>query len=250
MPRAWFGSLWVVTRRELAGYFATPLAYVFIVIFLATAGAFTFYLGNFYARGQAELAGSFFVFHPWLYLFLIPALAMRLWAEERRTGTIELLLTMPIPLGAVVLGKFLAAWMFTGIALALTFPIWLTVNYLGQPDNGVILAGYVGSLFMAGGYLAIGACVSAVTKNQVIAFVVGCALAFVFTVSGSPIVLNFFGDWAPQGVLDLVASFSFLGHFTSITKGVIDLRDLVFFTSLMAFFLFANAVAVELTKGR
>jgi ABC-2 type transport system permease protein len=236
MPRRWLGG--------------TPLAYVFIVIFLASAGAFTFYLGGFFARGQADLAGSFFVFLPWLYLFLIPALAMRLWADERKSGTIELLLTMPIPLGAAVLGKFLAAWMFTAIALFLTFPIWLTVNYLGDPDNGVVLAGYIGSLFMAGGYLAIGACISALTKNQVIAFVIGCALCFVFTVSGSPIVLSLFGEWAPQGLLELVASFSFLSHFTSITKGVIDARDVIYFSSLMALFLFANAVAVELQKGR
>lgn len=250
IPKHWLETMWVVTRRELGGYFATPVAYVFIVIFLATAGAFTFYLGNFLARGQAELAASFFTFHPWLYLFLMPALAMRLWAEELKTGTIELLLTLPIPLGAAVLGKFLAAWIFTALALMLTFPIWLTVNYLGSPDNGVILAGYLGSLFMAGGYLAIGACISALTKNQVIAFVVGCALCFAFTVSGSPLVLGLFSGWASRGVLDLIASFSFLAHFTSITKGVIDLRDLIYFASLIAFFLFANAVVVELRKGR
>ncbi len=250
IPRRWLDTLWVVTKRELGGYFATPVAYVFIVIFLATAGAFTFHLGNFLGRGQAELAASFFVFHPWLYLFLMPALAMRLWAEEEKTGTIELLLTLPIPLGAAVLGKFLAAWIVTALALLLTFPIWLTVNYLGSPDNGVILAGYLGSLFMAGGYLAIGACVSALTKNQVIAFVVGCFLCFAFTVSGSPLVLGPFAGWAPQGVVDLVASFSFLTHFTSITNGVIDARDVIFFASVIGFFLFANAVAVELRKGR
>jgi ABC-2 type transport system permease protein len=239
-----------VTKRELGGYYATPVAYVFIVVFLAAAGAFTFFVGNFFLRGQAELSTAFFRFHPWLYLFLIPALAMRLWAEEHKTGTIELLLTLPIPLGAAVVGKFLAAWIFTALALALTFPIWLSVNYLGQPDNGVILAGYIGSLFMAGGYLAIGACVSALTKNQVIAFVVGCFLCFAFTVGGSPLVLGLFAGWAPQGVLDLIASFSFLAHFTSITKGVIDLRDVIYFASLIGFFLFANAVVVELRKGR
>jgi len=250
IPKFWLDTMWVVTKRELGGYFATPMAYVFIVIFLATAGAFTFYLSNFLARGQAELAASFFTFHPWLYLFLMPALAMRLWAEEQKTGTIELLLTLPIPLGAAVLGKFLAAWIFTALTLMLTFPIWVTVNYLGSPDNGVILAGYLGSLFMAGGYLAIGACISALTKNQVIAFVVGCTLCFAFTVSGSPLVLGLFSGWASQGVLDLIASFSFLSHFSSITKGVIDLRDLIYFASLIGFFLFANAVVVELRKGR
>ncbi len=250
MARRWLGSLWAVTRRELGGYFATPLAYVFITIFLVTAGAFTFHLGGFFERGQADLSASFFTFLPWLYLFLMPALAMRLWAEERRTGTIELLLTMPIPLGAAVVGKFLAAWMFSALALALTFPIWLTVNYLGQPDNAVILAGYIGSLFMAGGYLAIGAFVSALTNNQVIAFVVGSAICFAFTVSGSPLVLGLFEGWAPPAVLDTIASFSFLTHFASITKGVIALRDVVFFGSLIGLFLFANTVAVELKRGQ
>src|SRR5579885_2886112 len=177
-------STWVIFRRELASYFATPLAYVFIVIFLALAGALAFFLGNFFDRGQADLQ-SFFAFHPWLYLILIPAIAMRLWAEERKTGTIELFLTLPISITEAVLGKFLAAWAFTGIALVLTFPIWITVNVLGNPDNGVIFASYIGSFLMAGGYLAIGSCISAATKSQVIAFVVAAALCFIFTVSGS-----------------------------------------------------------------
>src|SRR5580700_3098091 len=158
-----------IFRRELSGYFATPLAYVFIVIFLVLAGALTFFLGNFFDRGQDDLV-AFFSFHPWLYLVFIPALSMRLWAEERKSGTIELFLTLPISMSAAVLGKFLAAWAFAGIALALTFPFWITVNYLGSPDNGVILASYVGSFLLAGGYLAIGACISAATNNQVIAF--------------------------------------------------------------------------------
>src|SRR6202049_670005 len=165
----------VILRRELRSYFATPLAYVFILIFLVLANSFTFYLGGFFERGQADLA-PFFNYHPWLYLFLIPALSMRLWAEERRTGTMELLLTLPVPLWATVVGKFLAAWAFTGVALALTFPIWFTVNYLGNPDNGVILAGYIGSVFMAGGYLAITSAISASTSHQVIAFVVSVAV--------------------------------------------------------------------------
>jgi ABC-2 type transport system permease protein len=234
--------------RELSGYFATPVAYVFLVIFLGMAGAFAFYLGNFFDRGQADLS-SFFVFHPWLYLILIPALAMRLWAEERKSGTIELFLTLPISIGEAVIGKFLAAWAFTAIALALTFPIWITVNLLGNPDNGVILAGYIGSLLMAGGFLAIGACVSAATKSQVIAFVVAAALCFIFTVSGSPIVLNFFSGWAPQTVVDAIASFSFIAHFNAISRGVIDLRDIVYFGTLIAVFLFANAALVDLKKS-
>jgi ABC-2 type transport system permease protein len=237
-----------IFKRELSGYFATPVAYVFLVIFLGTAGAFAFYLGNFFERGQADLS-SFFVFHPWLYLILIPALAMRLWAEERKSGTIELFLTLPISIGEAVIGKFLAAWAFTAIALALTFPIWITVNLLGDPDNGIILAGYIGSLLMAGGFLAIGSCVSAATKSQVIAFVVAAALCFIFTVSGSPIVLNFFSGWAPQTVVDAIASFSFIAHFNAITRGVIDARDIVYFGTLIAVFLFANAALVDLKKS-
>ena len=238
----------LIMRRELGGYFATPVAYVFLIIFLALASAFTFYLGNFFDRGQADLQ-SFFSFHPWLYLFLIPAISMRLWSEERKTGTIELFLTLPISMTEAVLGKFLAAWVFTAIALALTFPLWITVNILGNPDNGVILAGYVGSLLMAGGFLAIGAAISAITKSQVIAFVITAAICFVFTVAGSTLVLNFFSGWAPQILVDTVASFSFLTHFTSISRGVIDLRDIIYFGSLIAAFLFANAVIVDMRKS-
>ena len=236
-----------IFRRELSGYFATPVAYVFIVIFLLTTAAFTFYLGNFFERGQADLK-SFFTYLPWLYLFLIPALGMRLWSEERKTGTIELLLTLPVSVPAAVIGKFLAAWAFTGIALVLTFPLWITVNFLGEPDNGVILAGYIGSLLMAGGYLAIASCLSATTQNQVIAFVVGTVVCFAFTVSGAPLVLEFFSAWAPDALLDQIAGFSFLVHFQSIVEGVIDLRDLVYFASLIAVWLFANVIIIEHKK--
>jgi ABC-2 type transport system permease protein len=174
---------------------------------------------------------------------------MRLWAEERRTGTMELLMTLPVPLWATVLGKYLAAWVFTGLALALTFPIWLTVNYLGQPDNGVILAGYIGSFLMAGGYLAIGACLSATTNNQVIAFVVSVVVCFLFTVSGAPIVIEFFRAWAPLVLVNAISSFSFLTHFAAIAAGVIDLRDVVFFLSLIALFLTANVVVIDMKKA-
>ena len=236
-----------IFRREFATYFATPLAYVFIVIFLFAMGAFTFYIGNFYSNGVADLT-VFFGYHPWLYLFLVPAIAMRLWAEERRTGTMELLLTLPVPLWATVVGKFLAAWAFTGVALALTFPIWLTVNYLGAPDNGVILASYIGSFLMAGGYLAIGAAISATTSNQVIAFVVSVVVCFLFTVSGAPLVLDFFQGWAPLVLLNTVASFSFLTHFSAITAGVIDLRDVIYFFSLIGLFLLVNIVVIDLKR--
>ena len=195
-------NTWVIFKRELVSYFMTPIAYVFIVIFVFLSGIFAFYMGNFFARGQADLE-PFFGFHPWLYLFLIPALAMRLWAEERRGGTIELLLTLPITIPQAVLGKFLAAWVFTGIALALTFPMWLTVNYLGDPDNGVIFASYLGSLLMGGAFLAIGACVSCLTKNQVIAFVVTAVVCLIFVLSGYPLVLDFFGSWAPQFLVEV-----------------------------------------------
>jgi ABC-2 type transport system permease protein len=242
------GGTAAIFRRELAGYFATPVAFVFIIIFLLLNGIFTFYVGGFFERGQADLR-PFFMFHPWLYLLLMPAIAMRLWAEERRSGSIELLLTLPVHLYEVVLGKFLAAWCFTAIALALTFPIWLTVSFLGHPDQGVILAGYLGSLLMAGGYLAICACLSATTRNQVIAFVVGVIVCLLFTVSGTPIVLDLVSAWAPHTLVDTIASFSFLARFDSIVEGVIDVRDLIYFASLIAFWLFANAVVVELRKA-
>ncbi len=241
-------QVWQIFKREFAAYFATPLAYVFIVIFLFAMGAFTFYIGRFYDNGVADL-GVFFSYHPWLYLFLVPAIAMRLWAEESRTGTIELLLTLPVPLWETVVGKFLAAWAFTAVALALTFPIWITVNYLGHPDNGVIVAGYIGSLLMAGGYLAIGSCLSATTNNQVIAFVVTVVVCFLFTISGAPLVLDFFRAWAPQVLIDAVSSFSFITHFSAITAGVLDLRDLIFFLSLIALFLTANVAILDLRKS-
>ena len=231
-------------RRELQSYFSTPVAYVFIVIFLVLMGAFTFYLGNFYERGQADL-GPFFIFHPWLYLLLVPAIAMRLWAEERKTGSIELLMTLPITPWQAVLGKYLAAWAFTGVALLLTFPIWITVNYLGDPDNGAIVAAYIGSFLMAGGFLAIGACLSATTPNQVIAFVITVVVCFVFLVSGFPMVLDFFTSWAPQILVDGIASLSFLTHFESISKGVIDLRDLIYFSFLILAFLYANTIVLR-----
>lgn len=241
-------NLMAVFRREFSSYFATPLAFVFIVIFLVLAGAFTFYLGGFYQRGQADLA-PFFEYHPWLYLFLIPALSMRLWAEERKSGSIEMLMTLPITVWQAVLGKFFAAWAFAGVALALTFPIWITVNYLGDPDNGAILAAYIGSLLMAGGFLAIGACLSAATRNQVIAFIVTVVVCFLFLLSGFALVLEVFRGWAPKIIVDAIASLSFLTHFQSISKGVIDLRDVVYFATLIGAWLFANTVVLEMKKS-
>ena len=238
----------VVAIRELKGYFSTPLAYVFIVIFLALMGTFTFYLGGFYERGQADLA-PFFNFHPWLYLFLVPAIAMRLWAEERKSGTVELLMTLPVTMWEAVLGKFLAAWCFTAVALALTFPIWITVNYLGDPDNGVIVAAYVGSLLMAGAFLAIGSCISAANRNQVIAFIITVVICFAFLLSGFPLVLDFFSTWAPQIVVDTVAGLSFLTHFNSLSKGVLDLRDILYFLLVIGTWLYANAIVLDIKKA-
>ena len=237
-----------IFKRELGAYFSTPVAYVFIVIFLLLTGVFTFYVGGLYERNQADLE-PFFRFHPWLYMLLIPAISMRLWSEERKAGTLELLMTLPISLVEAVIGKFLAAWCFTAIALALTFPVWITINYLGDPDNTVIAAGYLGSLLLAGACLSIGACISALTKNQVVAFVISFVICFAFNLSGFPIVLDLFSGWAPQAIVDVVSSFSFLSHFESILKGVIDIRDIIFFASLIAFWLYANILAIEAKKG-
>jgi ABC-2 type transport system permease protein len=242
------GRTLTISRRELAAYFSTPLAYVFIVIFLALAGSVTFYFGGFFDRNQADLQ-PFFAFHPWLYLFLIPAVGMRLWAEERKSGTLELLLTLPLTTVDSVLGKFLAAWIFAGIALVLTFPIWITVNWLGSPDNGVIVASYIGSWLMAGAFLAIGGFVSALTRNQVIAFVIGAAVCFLFLMSGLDVVQGAVRGWAPPYVVELVGSLSFLVHFERVLKGVLDIRDLIYFFSVMGVFLFANVIVVELKKG-
>ncbi len=237
-----------VCKRELRSYFATPVAYVFIVIFLVLSSAFTFYLGNFYERGQADLL-PFFSFLPWLYLFLVPAVSMRLWSEERKSGTIELLLTLPITMWQAVMGKFLAAWLFIGIALALTFPLWITVNYLGDPDNGVIFASYLGAWLMAGAFLAIGSCISAATRNQVVAFILTVVVCFLLVMAGFPLVLDAFRSWAPQLLVDAIASLSFLTHFSSISKGVIDLRDLLYFVLMIGFWLYASAIVIDLKKA-
>jgi len=242
------GKSWAISKRELRAYFTTPLAYVFIVIFVALNGVTAFYFGALFDRGQADMQ-PLFGFLPWLYLFLIPAVAMRLWAEERKAGTLELLMTLPVSTFDAVFGKFLAAWIFAGIALSLTFPVWITVNYLGDPDNGVIIASYLGGFLMAGSYLAIGGFVSAMTRNQVIAFVIGAAVIFLFMMSGLELVQSAFRGWAPDLVIDLVRSFSFLVHYDAIIRGVIDVRDMIFFISIIGVFLFANMVVVDLKKG-
>jgi ABC-2 type transport system permease protein len=238
----------VLFKRELAGYFATPVAYVFIFFYLVAMGALPFGLGGFYEREQADLQ-PFFAFHPWLYLFLIPALSMRLWAEERKSGTIELLMTLPVTMGQAVLGKFLAAWAFAGIALLLTFPMWMTTNYLGDPDNGVILASYIGSLLLAGGYLAVGSFLSALTKNQVIAFVLTFVVGLVLVLAGTPVVLDPLASAAPSSLVDAVRSFSFLSQMNTITSGLVDMRALTYFGSLIGASLLASAIVLDLKKA-
>lgn len=236
-----------VARREFTAYFATPVATVFIVIFLVLSGALTFTLGGFFTRGQADLL-PFFGFIPWLFLFLVPALTMRLWAEERRLGTIELLLTLPITPAQAVVGKFLAAWAFCGVALLLTFPLVITVNILGAPDNGVILTGYLGCFLVAGAYLAIGAAISALTRNQVIAFVLAVAGCFLFAAAGSPVVTEFLTSNLPL-LAEIARGLSISERFNGFTRGVVGARDVIFFASFIAFWLFANAVILELKKA-
>jgi ABC-2 type transport system permease protein len=237
----------IIARRELGGYFATPVAYVFIVIFLVLQGTLTFNAGDFFGRGQADLV-PFFNFLPWVFLLLVPAISMRLWAEERRLGTIELLLTLPITEAEAVIGKFLAAWAFCIIALALTFPFVITVNILGSPDNGVIAAGYLGGVLVSGAFLAIGAATSAMTKNQVIAFVLGIAFSFVFALSAYPIVTDFLDRNLPV-LAEIARGFSVIERFQTFAQGLIRLPDIVFFLSFIFFWLFVNAVVVEHTKA-
>ncbi|BDX07562.1 ABC transporter permease subunit [Planctobacterium marinum] len=238
----------VLFKREFAGFFATPVAYVFILIFLMLSGIFTFYIGNFFEREQADLL-PFFNFHPWLYLFLVPAMAMRTWSEERKSGTIELLMTLPVTTWQITLAKFLAAWAVLGLSLILTFPLWLTVNYLGQPDNGIILAAYIGSWLMSGAYLAIGICMSALTKSQVIAFILSVVICFLFVLSGSGVVLEAFQGWLPTILVDTIASFSFLTHFESMSKGVLAMNNLMYFLISIGVWLFASLLIIEQKKA-
>ncbi|HKX46884.1 MAG TPA: ABC transporter permease subunit [Planctomycetota bacterium] len=233
-----------VARRELGGYFATPIATIFIVVFLLLSAFFTFNMGGLYERGQADLR-PFFQFHPWLYLFLVPAVSMRLWAEERRSGTIELLTTLPLTLGEAVLGKFLAAWAFVGLALALTFPTWLSVAYLGEPDHGTIAAGYLASWLMAGAFLAVGSLLSALTKNQVVAFVLTVSACLVLTLAGEPEVLRFLAGPAPQLVVDAVAFVGFRTHFDALARGVVEATGVVYFASASALFLYLNVLVLR-----
>jgi ABC-2 type transport system permease protein len=241
--------VWTIAKRELAGYFNSPVAYVFIVIFLLLNGFFTFMLGYFFERGQASLAEPFFSWHPWLYLFLVPAVGMRLWAEERRGGTLELLLTMPISPWQAIVGKFLASWLFLGLALLLTFPVVLTVSFLGNPDNGTIWSGYLGSFLLAGAYLGVTELMSAMTRNQIIAFIISVVVCFFLILCGWEPVTNLLVNWAPESVVSLVKSFSTWYHYAAFQRGVVDLRDLAYFASVIGFSLFATGVVLRGVRG-
>jgi len=237
-------TIWTLVKRELGGYFTSPVAYVFLVIFLLLTGFFTFTAGNFFERGEASLA-AFFGWHPWLYLMIVPAIGMRLWAEERRSGTIELLFTLPIATWQAIVAKFLASWLFLAVALLLTFPAVITVNMLGEPDNGAIFAGYVGSCLLAGAYLAVTCMTSAMTRNQVVAFILSVVLCLFLVLAGFNPVTDLMVRWASPAVVDTVAAFSVVTHFDAFQRGVIDARDLVFFLSVIGFALFATGVILR-----
>jgi ABC-2 type transport system permease protein len=234
-----------IAKRELSGYFTSPVAYVFIVIFLLLLGFFTFFLGGFFERGEASLA-SFFTWHPWLYLVLVPAAGMRLWSEERRLHTMELLLTMPITAWQAIVGKFIASWLFLIIGLALTFPVALTVCYLGDADGGVIFAGYVGSALLSGAYLAVACLTSAMTRNQVISFILSVVICFALIMVGWEPVTNFMtAVGLPEAVIRFVSTFSVMPHFAGFQRGLLDSRDLLFFASVIGFSLFCTGVVIR-----
>jgi ABC-2 type transport system permease protein len=236
-----------IIRRELGSYFGSPVAYVFIVIFLILCGFFTFSVGQFYELGQADLR-VFFEWHPWIFLFLVPAVGMRLWADERRTGTMELLLTLPVTLTEVIVGKFLAAWLFIGLAVSLTFPLILTVIYLGDPDIGAVFCAYFGSFLMAGAYLSVGSMTSSLTRNQVVSFILTVVICLFLVLAGWSPVTDFLSSWAPLWLLDLVAGFSFMPHFESMARGIVDLRDISYYFSVIFFMLFCNGVILQNRK--
>ena len=244
----YLNKTYIILDRELRGYFRTPLASIFLLVFLALSSGMTFFLGRFFERDLADLT-AFISWHPWLFLVLMPAIGMRLWAEERRSGTIELLITLPVTNTQLVVGKFLASWFFTLIALILTMPIWITVNFLGDPDNNVILISYIGSWFMAGAFLALTSCLSVLTKNQVIAFIISSISGFILIMAGFNLVLSAVRSWSPNWITETISSMSFLSHFTRIQMGVFDLSTLVFFISMMILCLWINVQLVQLKKA-
>jgi len=237
-----------IIKRELASYFESPVAYVFMVVFLMLIGFLTFFVSRFYESGQADLRGFFF-WLPWMFLILVPASAMRLWAEERRAGTIETLLTLPVTATQAILGKFMAAWIFIGLIVALTFPIVLTTVYLGAPDRGAIIGGYIGSLLLAGAYLSVGMLTSALTRNQVISFVLSLVICLFLLLAGWPPVTDLMVRWAPEWLVRGVAAFSFMPHYEAFQKGVLDLRDFAYYFSVMIFMLFGTHLVLDNRKA-
>jgi ABC-2 type transport system permease protein len=237
-----------IIKRELAGYFGSPVAYVFLVIFLVLCGFFTFYVSHFYEQEQADLR-AFFEWHPWIFLFLVPAVGMRLWADERRTGTIELILTLPVTLPEVVVGKFIAAWLFIGLGLFLTFPLVLTVGYLGDPDLGAVFCAYLGSFLLAGAYLSVGSMTSSMTRNQVISFILSVIICLFLVLAGWPPVIEILSGWSPLWLIDVISGFSFMPHFQSMERGVLDLRDILYYISVIFFMLFSNGVVLQNRKA-
>ena len=238
----------IITHRELKSYLSMPIGYIFASIFLALSTGLSFHFGNFFDRGIADLQ-SFFQYHPWLYLLLMPAIAMRLWAEEKKTGTLELLVTLPIYIGEAVVGKFLAAWIFSGGVLTLSFPLWITVNYLGNPDNGIIMSSYFASWMMAGSFLSISSCASALTNNQVVAFIIGVTICFLFMMTGVDIIQSAFDGWAPFWAINTIGNLSIMKNFNSISLGVIDFRSLTYFSLLITLGLLVNIKIIELKKA-
>lgn len=241
-------SMLAVARREALSYLTTPTAYVFIAVFLFAMGLFTFQVGGLFESRRADLV-AFFGFHPWLFIVFLPAIAMRLWSEESRSGAIELLLTLPAPTWALVLGKFLAAWVTAGAALFMTTPLWITISWLGSPDHAAIFTGYLASFLMAGAFIAIGSAMSALTPAQIVAFVLAVLLGFLLTALGLPLVSDFFSGLVGGGVSEVIASFSILHHFEAAQRGVIELRSVFYFLSLIALFLAMTALAVDARRG-
>lgn len=246
--RPGLASMIAVYRRELLSYLTTPTAYVFVAVFLFAIGLFTFQIGGFFEARRADLS-SFFAFHPWIFMVFLPAVAMRLWAEESRSGAIELLMTLPAPTWSLVLGKFLAAWTIAAGALLLTTPLWITVNLLGSPDNAAIFTAYLASLLMAGAYIAIGSAMSAITQAQIVAFVLAVLVAFLLTALGLPLVLDFFNEFVPGAVAEAIARFSILHHFDAAQRGVVEFRSIFYFGSLIALCLGFTALAVDARRG-
>lgn len=246
--RPGLASMTAIYRRELLAYLTTPTAYVFVAVFLFAIGLFTFQVGGFFEARRADL-NAFFAFHPWIFMVFLPAVSMRLWAEETRSGAVELLMTLPAPTWSLVLGKFLAAWTIAAVALLLTIPLWITVNVLGSPDNAAIFTAYLASLLMAGAYIAIGSAMSALTPAQVVAFVLAVLISFLLTALGLPLVLDFFSSVVGGAVAETVARFSIMHHFDAAQRGVVEFRSIFYFVSLIALSLGFTALAVDARRG-